>query len=85
MIETAETLAREFAISREAADEFAATSDQRAAAAWNEGRFDADVVPVPVPQPNNHQSVSPINHRDSQASAIRVTAPIRRGFMPRSM
>ncbi|MBB6122974.1 acetyl-CoA C-acetyltransferase [Sphingobium subterraneum] len=50
MIETAETLAREYGISREDADAFAAESHRRAAAAWNEGRFADEVVPVPVPQ-----------------------------------
>ena len=50
MIETAETLAREYAISREEADAFAAESHRRAAAAWADGRFDEEVVPVPVPQ-----------------------------------
>jgi acetyl-CoA C-acetyltransferase len=50
MIETAENLARDFGISREAADAYAVRSHQRAAAAWREGRFDAEVVPVSVPQ-----------------------------------
>jgi acetyl-CoA C-acetyltransferase len=50
MIETAENLAREFDISRAEADEFAVRSHQRAAAAWEEGRFDDEVVPVAVPQ-----------------------------------
>ncbi|MBS1861592.1 MAG: acetyl-CoA C-acetyltransferase [Actinobacteria bacterium] len=50
MIETAENLAREFDISRAAADEFAARSQQRAAAAWEDGRFAEEVVPVTVPQ-----------------------------------
>jgi len=50
MIETAENLANDYAISREASDEFAARSHQRAAAAWDAGWFDAQVVPVPVPQ-----------------------------------
>lgn len=50
MVETAETLAREYAISREQADEFAARSHQRAAAAWAAGRFDAETVPIEVPQ-----------------------------------
>ena len=50
MIETAENLAREYAISREAADEYAARSQQRAAAAWAAGQFDDEVVPVTVPQ-----------------------------------
>ena len=50
MIETAENLAREYAIPREEADAFSARSHQRAAAAWAAGRFDAEVVPVMIPQ-----------------------------------
>ncbi|WP_445503814.1 acetyl-CoA C-acetyltransferase [Microvirga sp. G4-2] len=50
MIETAENLARKYAISREAADAYAARSQQRAAAAWADGRMAAEVVPVSVPQ-----------------------------------
>ncbi|MFG1222906.1 acetyl-CoA C-acetyltransferase [Xanthobacter autotrophicus DSM 597] len=50
MIETAENLARQFQITREEADAFAARSHRRAAAAWTEGRFDAEVVPVKVPK-----------------------------------
>ena len=50
MIETAENLARDYAISRAAADAFAVRSQQRAAAAWAEGRFADEVVPVAVPQ-----------------------------------
>ncbi|MCF5511771.1 MULTISPECIES: acetyl-CoA C-acetyltransferase [Pseudomonas] len=50
MIETAENLAREYDISREASDAFALRSQQRAAAAWEAGRFDAEIVPISVPQ-----------------------------------
>ena len=50
MIETAENLARDYAIPREAADAFAAESQRRAAAAWDEGRFEAEVIPLSVPQ-----------------------------------
>jgi acetyl-CoA C-acetyltransferase len=50
MIETAETLAREYGISREASDRFAARSHQRAAAAQVAGSFDAEIVSVSVPQ-----------------------------------
>jgi acetyl-CoA C-acetyltransferase len=50
MVETAENLAREYGITREQADAFAARSQQRAAAAWEAGRFDHEVVPVPIPQ-----------------------------------
>jgi acetyl-CoA C-acetyltransferase len=50
MIETAENLAKDHGIAREAADAFAMRSHRRAAAAWAEGRFAGEVVPVPVPQ-----------------------------------
>ncbi len=50
MIETAENLARGFGIGREAADAFAATSHQRAAAAGESGAFKDEIIPVEVPQ-----------------------------------
>ena len=50
MIETAENLAREYGISREEADVFAARSHQRAAAAWEAGHFDKEIVSISVPQ-----------------------------------
>jgi acetyl-CoA C-acetyltransferase len=50
MIETAENLARDYSITREEADAFAARSHRRAAAAWADGKFAGEVVPVHVPQ-----------------------------------
>ncbi|NMF88637.1 acetyl-CoA C-acetyltransferase [Aromatoleum petrolei] len=50
MIETAENLSKQYGITREASDEYALRSHQRAAAAWKAGRFDEEVVPVTVPQ-----------------------------------
>jgi len=50
MPETAENLAREYGISREAQDAFALRSHQRAAAAWAAGHFADEVVPLDVPQ-----------------------------------
>lgn len=50
MIETAENLAREYGIGREESDAFAARSQQRAEAAWEAGLFDAEIVPISVPQ-----------------------------------
>jgi len=48
MVETAENLAREFAIAREDADAYAARSHALAHAAWEAGVFDDEVVPVEV-------------------------------------
>jgi acetyl-CoA C-acetyltransferase len=50
MIETAENLAKDYGISREASDEYAVRSHQNAAAAWNAGKFDAQMVAVKIPQ-----------------------------------
>ncbi len=49
MIETAENLRRQYSIPRQEQDEYAVRSHQRAAAAWEAGRFDAEIVPVSVP------------------------------------
>jgi acetyl-CoA C-acetyltransferase len=50
MIETADNLARDYDIGREACDAYAARSHQRATAAWAAGKFDDELVPVAVPQ-----------------------------------
>jgi acetyl-CoA C-acetyltransferase len=46
---TAESVAEKHSVSRERQDQFAMESHRRAAAAWKEGRFAAEVVPVEVP------------------------------------
>ena len=50
MVETAENLAREYEIARTEQDEYALRSHQRAVAAQTEGRFDREIVAIPVPQ-----------------------------------
>ena len=50
MIETAENLAKQYEISREEQDEYALRSHQRAIAAQEAGKFDAEIVAVEVPQ-----------------------------------
>lgn len=50
MIETAENLRREYSIPRDKQDELAVSSHQRAANAQQQGFFDAEIVPVRIPQ-----------------------------------
>ena len=50
MSETAENVADGFLISREDQDQFALRSQQRAEAAMAAGKFDDEIIPVPVPQ-----------------------------------
>lgn len=45
--ESAEKIAQEWGITREAQDEFSVRSHRLAAAAWAEGRYDAEIVQVP--------------------------------------
>ncbi|WP_277189159.1 acetyl-CoA C-acetyltransferase [Caballeronia sp. BR00000012568055] len=47
---TAENVAREFGISREDQDKFAALSQNKAEAAQKSGRFNDEIVPVSIPQ-----------------------------------
>jgi acetyl-CoA acyltransferase 2 len=48
MAQTAEELAGRYQVSREEVDRIAFESQQRAKAAWDQGRFDAEVAPVPI-------------------------------------
>jgi acetyl-CoA C-acetyltransferase len=50
MPQTAENVAQQWGVSREAQDAFALASQQKAAAAQGSGRFAAEIVPVPLPQ-----------------------------------
>jgi len=47
---TAENVAKEYGITREEQDAFAALSQNKAEAAQKAGRFDAEIVPVAIPQ-----------------------------------
>ncbi|GIW40520.1 MAG: acetyl-CoA acetyltransferase [Candidatus Binatia bacterium] len=48
--EGAERIAREYGITREDADRFGLRSQQYARRAWEEGRFDREVIPVEAPE-----------------------------------
>jgi acetyl-CoA C-acetyltransferase len=48
MITTADNICREWGLTREELDEFAAASQQKAVAAQEAGAFDDEIVPVPV-------------------------------------
>jgi acetyl-CoA C-acetyltransferase len=50
MIETAENLAKDYGIAREACDAYAVRSHRNAAKAWADGLFDDELVPVSIPQ-----------------------------------
>jgi acetyl-CoA C-acetyltransferase len=61
MVETAENVARQYGITREASDEFAVASHAKAAAAWEGGKFADEVVPVTVPPARRDQQPSSVD------------------------
>ncbi|MDR3299838.1 MAG: acetyl-CoA C-acetyltransferase [Candidatus Accumulibacter sp.] len=65
---TAENLAVKYAISREAQDRFALTSQERTAAAIREGRFTDEIVPVKIPQRKGDPVVFEIDEFPRQTS-----------------
>ena len=84
MIETAENLARDYQISREACDEYAAMSHQRAAKAWADGKFDDELVPVSVKQKKGDPVVFATDEgvrADATAESLAKLKPIEGGVV----
>jgi len=57
MPETGENVAQEFGVSREAQDQFAVRSQDKAVAAQNNGRLAREIVPVTIPQKKGDPTV----------------------------
>src|SRR3954466_14766344 len=68
MGETAEVLAQQYKISREEQDEFALTSQTRAARAIAAGRFDAEIAPVTVESKKGSTTFTRDEHPFADAS-----------------
>lgn len=62
MAQTSDNLAQDFNISRQEQDEFALVSQQRAAAAWEAGRFAEEVVPLTVGKGRRERTVERDEH-----------------------
>ena len=86
MLETAENLRAEYAVSREAQDELAYTSHRRAVAAHDEGRFADEIVPVVVPGRTGEVTVDRDEHPrpDISLEALAALKPVRRSLDPDS-
>ncbi|MEQ1539415.1 MAG: acetyl-CoA C-acyltransferase, partial [Sphingorhabdus sp.] len=84
MIETAENLAKDFGISREACDAYAARSHQNAARAWAEGLFDDELVPVEVPQRKGDTVIFAHDEgyrADATAETLGTLRPLEKGVV----
>lgn len=64
MLETADTVAKRYNISREAQDELALASQKRTAAAQAAGKFDMEIVPINVTQAIKNKETGEISYKD---------------------
>ncbi|WP_040833864.1 acetyl-CoA C-acetyltransferase [Nocardia brevicatena] len=69
-------------ISRQEQDAFAAASHQRAAAAWKNGLFDDEVVPVSVPQRKGEPIVVSTDEGIRADTTVESLAKLRPSFRP---
>lgn len=81
---TAELVAEKYGITRQQQDAYALESHRRAAAAWNEGWFDQEVIPIGVP--SRKKGADPvIVTRDESVrddASIEALAALRSAFKP---
>ena len=75
---TGETIARECNIDRPTMDAFAARSQQRAAAAWENGWFDWETFPIDIPQRRG----DPLVLRTDEGVRAKTTAESLTGLRP---
>ncbi|WP_306598681.1 acetyl-CoA C-acetyltransferase [Geothrix sp. 21YS21S-2] len=77
---TAENVAAQYGISREAQDAFALVSQQRAEAAVKEGRFKDEIVPVVMPQKKGEPKVFDTDEFPRFGSSLEGFARLRPAF-----
>ena len=77
---TAEINGRDYSISREAQDEFALESHQRAVAARDAGRFDAEIVPIEVAKRKGEPAVVSRDEPPRPDSSLEKLARLKPAF-----
>lgn len=87
MGQTAENVADQFNISREDQDAFALRSHQRALKAMNQGRFNDEIVPVPVKenryvdgQPKATESIFQVDEGPRHDTSLKALAKLKPAF-----
>ena len=81
---TGELVAEKHGITREQQDAYALESHRRAAAAWAEGRFNAEVLPISVPAKKKGAPATQITMDESVRAdtTLEVLAQLRPAFKP---
>ena len=79
---TGENVAAKHNITREGQDAYALNSHRKAAAAWNAGRFDAEVVPVSVPSKKRGSPADLVSRDESvrEDASLEALAALKTAF-----
>jgi acetyl-CoA C-acetyltransferase len=77
MIETAENLAKQYDIPRQAQDAYALQSHQRAVAAVESGKFAEEIVPVMIPQRRGDPKPFDVDEGPRKDTSLEVLAKLR--------
>ncbi|HJQ25662.1 MAG TPA: acetyl-CoA C-acetyltransferase [Blastocatellia bacterium] len=79
---TGEVVAERFKVTREAQDEYALNSHRKAIAAMQEGRFDAEIVPVEIPQKKGQPLVVRADEGPREDTSLAALAKLKPAFKP---
>jgi acetyl-CoA C-acetyltransferase len=87
MIETAEIVAERYGVSREAQDQYSLQSQQRTALAQSEGRYDAEIAPLPsvmvvTDKETGATSEKPMNLKLDEGNRPKTTLQDLQGLQP---
>jgi acetyl-CoA C-acetyltransferase len=77
---TGELVAEKHSITREMQDAYALSSHRKAAAAWREGRFDAEVIPVSVPGKKGAVTVVAKDESVREDASLEALAALKPAF-----
>ena len=77
MMTWAETAAKEHGLTREEVDRWALLSHQRACAAIESGKFNEEIVPVPVPQPKGEPVLFSRDERPRPDTSLETLSKLR--------
>jgi acetyl-CoA C-acetyltransferase len=78
----AEFIADEYEVSREAMDQYALRSHQRAIEAQEEGRFEAEIVPVPIPGRKGQVTTIESDEGPRKDTSLELLAKLKPAFKP---
>jgi 3-oxoadipyl-CoA thiolase len=80
MGETAENVAEKYGVSRADQDAFALRSQQRAVAAQQSGRFDAEIVPVAIAQKKGEATIVSVDEHPRADTTLEKLAALKPAF-----